>query len=378
MKNLFTKISVVVAAMAIFVGCQNEKEIKTEISGQFVGSEAEMVYLEAGEGTERKVVDSVALDKSGNYSFEIKEAAEYPTLYYVVYNERHMPLLVSRGEKVALSAEGNSLENYTVSGSPESELLRSFNKEHLQLRKELKATMEKIGPAKKAAREELMQQYRELFLAMKQKQISFIIEHKSSVAAVYALYQRVPGDTTLSGSDVTDAIHYRTVLEAVSQRYPNAPLVQKLKLDVERMAVLQTVEVRSYPELKGADIYGNEHTLSSLEGNVILVDFWSAASGFSNPTNADLKEVYKKYEPKGFRIYQVSADISKATWVTAVVEQHLPWVSVCDFKGAASPMVLAYNVKKLPANFLIDREGNIVDKNLYGKALEKKLAAMFK
>lgn len=365
------------AAMAIFVGCQNEKEVKTEVSGQFVGSEG-MVYLEAGEGVERKVVDSVALDKNGCYNFEIKQAAEHPSLYHVVCDSNYMPLLVSRGEKISLSAEGDLSESYVVSGSPESELLRSFHKEHLQSIKELKATMEKIGPAKKEAREELLKHYREVYLAFKQKQISFIIEHKSSVAAVYALYQRLPGDTTLSGSEVTDAIHYRTVLEAVSQKYPNAPLVQKLKLDIERMAVLQSVEVRSYPELKGPDMYGNEQTLSSLEGNVILVDFWSAASGFSNPTNADLKEVYKKYEPKGFRIYQVSADISKAAWVTAVVDQHLPWVSVCDFKGAVSPMVLAYNVKKLPANFLIDREGNIVAKNLYGKALEKKLAEMFK
>jgi peroxiredoxin len=172
------------------------------------------------------------------------------------------------------------------------------------------------------------------------------------------------------------------VLDAVSKRYPNSPLVEKLKKDVElmesRISVLQLVEERSYPELKGSDIYGKEHTLSSLEGNVILVDFWSAESGVSNITNADLKDIYKMYEPKGFRIYQVSADTSKATWVAAVVDQHLPWVSVCDLKGAASPLISAYNVRKLPSNFLIDRDGNIIAKNLYGRALEDKLAEIFK
>ena len=356
MKNLFAKISVVLVAVTIFVGCQNEKEVKTEISGQFVGSEAKLVYLEVVEGAERKAIDSVALDSNGCYSFDVKGAAEHPTLYYVAYNENHLPLLVSRGEKISLSAEGNPLENYTVSGSPESELLHSFNK--------------------------LLQHDQTTYLDWKQKQISFIVEHKANVAAIYALYQRISGEVYLSENEVTDAIHYRTVLEAVSPKYPNAPLVNKLKRDVElmesRIRVLQSVEVRSYPELKGPDMNGNEQTLSSLEGNVILVDFWSAESGISNVTNADLKDVYKKYEPKGFRIYQVSADTSKAKWITAVVDQRLPWVSVCDFKGAASPMILAYNVKKLPSNFLIDSEGNIIAQNLYGKALEKKLAEIFK
>lgn len=356
MKNLFAKISVVLVAVATFVGCQNEKEVKTEISGQFVGSEAKMVYLEVVEGAERKTIDSVALDGNGCYSFDVKEVAEHPTLYYLAYNKSHLPLLVSRGEKISLSAEGNPLENYTISGSHESELLRSFNK--------------------------LLQHDQTTYLDWKQKQISFIVEHKANVAAIYALYQRIPGEVYLSENEVTDAIYYRTVLEAVLPKYPNAPLVNKLKKDVElmesRIRVLQSVEVRSYPELKGPDMNGNEQTLSSLEGNVVLVDFWSAESGISNVINADLKDVYKKYEPKGFRIYQVSADTSKAKWITAVVDQHLPWVSVCDLKGAASPMILAYNVKKLPSNFLIDREGNIIAQNLYGKALEKKLAEIFK
>lgn len=379
MKNLLIKISVVVAAVAIFVGCQSEKSSKAEISGQFVGLEAKMVYLEVGSGAERKVVDSVALDSNGSYHFEIKEAPTSPELYYVAYNKSRMPLFVASGEKIKLSAEGSPLTNYTVSGSSESELLCNFNKEYIQSRNTLKTILVNEG---KATYEEVSKQYKIAYNAIKRKQMTFIIENKESLAAVYALYQRLPGEIYLSGSEASDAIHYRTVYDAVSNRYPNSSLVNKLKQDValmeSRVKVLQSVEERSYPELKGLDIYGKEHTLSSLEGNVILVDFWSAESGVSNVINADLKDVYKKYEPQGFRIYQVSADTSKAAWVTAVVDQRLPWVSVCDLQGAASPMVLAYNIQKLPTNFLIDRDGKIVAKNLYGEALKKKLAEILK
>ena len=125
-------------------------------------------------------------------------------------------------------------------------------------------------------------------------------------------------------------------------------------------------------------MYGNERSLSSLDGNVILVDFWSAELGNCNAINADLKEIYELYKPHGFRVYQVSADTSKVTWVTAVQAQRLPWISVCDFYGEMSPMLRAYNVRQLPTNYLIDRNGNIIAKNLYGKALESKLANIFK
>jgi hypothetical protein len=65
-------------------------------------------------------------------------------------------------------------------------------------------------------------------------------------------------------------------------------------------------------------------------------------------------------------------------WVSAVQEQRLPWVSVCDFKGEYSPLLHAYNIRKLPSNFLIDREGKIIGKDLYSNGLAKQLEKIFK
>jgi alkyl hydroperoxide reductase subunit AhpC len=75
-------------------------------------------------------------------------------------------------------------------------------------------------------------------------------------------------------------------------------------------------------------------------------------------------------------IYQVSLDTSKPLWVNAVQEQKLPWTTVCDFRGEATAAVRLYNVAAVPCNFIIDREGNIVAKNLYGDALTKKLGEL--
>jgi peroxiredoxin len=138
-------------------------------------------------------------------------------------------------------------------------------------------------------------------------------------------------------------------------------------------SLLNTIEERDFPDIIADDMYGNPAKLSELEGNVILVDFWAAELGNSNALNADLKQIYNKYEDKGFRVYQVSFDTSKATWIKAVQEQKLPWVSVCDFRGQASPIMGVYNVRSLPSNYLIDRNGHIVAKNVYSDALEREL-----
>lgn len=386
MKNLLFKILIVlivvtaIAAVVIF-SLVDFNNANAKISGRFVGLNADMVYLEKTKVAGGEIVDSVALDQDGYYQLEVKNLPETPSLYHVIYNKGRIPLLISRGENIELKAMGNVLMSYTVSGSRESELLRIFNKEFIDGQFALDKIVRKYRMVDSLSMVGLDQQYSATYHAIKRKQIAFIIEHKASLAALYALYQRLPGDQHLTNIE-SDLIYYRTVLDAVSVKYPNSPFLLSLSNDIAslaaRISLKKEIELRAYPELNGRDMYGNEVKLSSLDGNIILVDFWSAELGNSNIINADLKEIYERYKPHGFRVYQVSADISKVAWITAVQGQRLPWISVCDFAGEMSQMLRAYNVQRLPTNYLIDRNGNIIAKNLYGKALEHRLAQMFK
>ena len=378
MKKIWCKILIIAVAAVVATSCYNND---VEVSGRFVGLNSKMVYLEQMSASGQSVIDSVALDNDGGYRFVIKDVDPTPSLYNIIYSSDRIPLLVSRGEKIELGALGSALSNYTVKGSHESELLRKFNKEYLEGQLELNRAVLGYNNASAEERRHLATKYNELYRTIKRKQISFIIENKGSLASVYALYQRLPGEQYLSGAD-SDLIYYRTVADAVSKSYPTSPYLLTLSNDIARMeariSLMNSIESRTYPELEGRDMYGNEVALSSLEGSVVLVDFWSAEVGNSNAFNAELKEIYEEYASSGFRVYQVSADTSKAIWIKAVQEQQLPWISVCDFKGQASPMLRSYNVRKLPSNFLIDREGNIVGKDLYSDALEDKLEELFK
>ena len=365
------------AALTLLLALSSCQSSKVKISGRFVGSEAKMVYLEQSTVLEQQLIDSVALGEDGNFVLLLENSDQTnPTLYHLVYDNNRIPLLLKGGDNVTVSSAGNALRNYTVEGSEESELLHKFNASYVDGVLKLNDIMSRLTANDLAddARHDLAVEYTKLKNEIKRQQLGFIVENKDHIAAIYALYQRLPGDANLFNGD-SDVIYYRTVAEALAESYPDSHYLPLLRSQIARMdaqiSLLSQVKETSFPEIAMPDMYGKEQSLSSLEGKVILLHFWSAAVGNSNAMNADLKEIYAKYHDQGFEIYQVGIDTSKALWINTIQEQQLPWISVSDLRGEASPAVGAYNVQSLPANFLIDREGNIADRNLSGEKLEQ-------
>lgn len=372
MKRLF------LAFVALSIALTSCQQSKVNISGRFVGSDAEMVYLEHTTTLEHKLIDSVKIAEDGSFKLKIEEGTSTPALYNIIYNGDRVPLLLSAGESVTINAAGNVLRNYTIEGSLESELLHSFNKSHVEGIIKLNDILSKYTSHDLTQEEQtdLAKQYTQLRNEIKRAQLRFIVEHKENIAAVYALYQRLPNDQNLFNGD-SDVIYYRTVADGIEQKYPESPYLTILRSQIARMDaqlnLISQVKTVNFPEIAMQDMYGDTQRLSSLEGKVILLHFWSAKVGNSNAMNADLKEIYTKYKEQGFEIFQVAVDTSKALWINAVQEQKLPWISVSDLLGEASPTLGAYNITNLPANFLIDRNGNIVGKNLMGDKLDAEI-----
>lgn len=373
--RMYRLILAIAALMIAFTSCQRSK---VNINGRFVGNEAEMVYLEHTTTLEQKLIDSVKLAEDGSFKLKIEDAANTPALYNIIYNGERVPLLLSAGENVTINAAGNILRNYTIEGSLESELIHTFNKNHIEGVIKLNDILSKYTSQdlSKEQQTELAKQYTQLRNEIKRAQLRFIIENKENIAAVYALYQRLPNDQHLFNGD-SDVIYYRTVADGIEQKYPNSPYLTLLRSQIARMDaqlnLLTQMKTVNFPEIAMQDMYGDVQRLSSLEGKVVLLHFWSVTVGNANAMNADLKEIYAKYKEQGFEIFQVAVDTSKALWINAVQEQKLPWISVSDLLGEASPTLGAYNISKLPANFLIDREGNIIGKDLIGDKLEAEI-----
>jgi peroxiredoxin len=332
-------------------------------------------------GTETPRTDTVITNDRGEFTFRVALPDREPTLFNLRYDGEMVPLLISPRERVRVMSLGD-LDGYRVSGSPERELVWKLHGIMTRGAVSLDSIAGKsslVTPGSEQ-QERIKKDYWDTYLRVKRRQISFIVENSSSLAAIYALHQRLPGYDVLFNGE-SDFIYYKMVADSVRTRYPDSRYLQALDREIAdrtsemdaRKRLSERITEVTYPDIELPDMYGQKVSLSSMAGKVIVLDFWSAAIGGASMRNAELKELWAAWADQGLAIYQVSLDTDRALWVGAVQQQRLPWTTVCDFRGEASAPVMIYNIRSIPANFVIDRAGNMVAKNLFGDALEKKI-----
>ena len=122
------------------------------------------------------------------------------------------------------------------------------------------------------------------------------------------------------------------------------------------------------------DVNGNNISLSSLRGKIVLLDFWASWCGPCRKENPFVVNLYNKFKNEGFDIYSVSLDNDKNKWINAIKQDGLVWKNhVSDLNGWQSAGAAKYMVRSIPQTFLIDKNGTIIDIGLRGEALENKL-----
>ena len=116
--------------------------------------------------------------------------------------------------------------------------------------------------------------------------------------------------------------------------------------------------------------------LSDLRGKLVLIDFWASWCKPCRRENPNKVLAYKYYNNKefvngnGFEIYSISLDKNSKAWNEAIKKDNLFWKNhVSDLKGWGSEAAKRYNIKSIPSNILIDKDGTIIAKNLKGNRL---------
>lgn len=139
------------------------------------------------------------------------------------------------------------------------------------------------------------------------------------------------------------------------------------------------------PDIIQESVNGEVLKLSSLRGQMVLIDFWSSWCKPCRRENKHLVKAYNKFKNRkfkngtGFSIYSVSLDSHKKMWKRAIEKDSLIWKHhVSDLKAWSGAVAKKYHVRSIPQSYLIDGEGNIVAKNLRGVALERSLRRQLK
>ena len=88
--------------------------------------------------------------------------------------------------------------------------------------------------------------------------------------------------------------------------------------------------------------------------------------------------LYKELHPKGLNIIGVSLDKSAKEWKEAIAKDQLIWTQVSNLKFWDEPIAKQYNVESIPATFVLDASGNVIDQGLSGEALRTKVMELLK
>ncbi|MFB9079250.1 redoxin domain-containing protein [Flavobacterium procerum] len=106
----------------------------------------------------------------------------------------------------------------------------------------------------------------------------------------------------------------------------------------------------------------------------ILIDFWASWCGPCRKEIPNLKNAYESYAEKGFEVLSISIDKDQKAWLKALEQENMKWPNLYDDDKVSK----AFNVKTIPATYLVDSKGVIIGDNLRGPELEAKLKELLK
>ncbi len=275
-------------------------------------------------------------------------------------------------EAVALDSLGNT----TVTGSESQKDYLVLKEREAPYTKVLEGLYNSYNQARKdhdsAALSAIDHQLDSVEGVMKEKVYkAFVLEKgKTSPVAIYALSQ-------YAGFSIDPNIA-QPLYDQLGESVKSLPAGIAF---ARRIAIARQLQVgQSAFEFTSQDTLGQPVSLSSFKGKYVLIDFWASWCGPCRAENPTVVKVYNKYKDKDFTILGVSLDRpgQKEKWLKAIHDDGLTWTHVSDLKFWDNEVAKLYDIKAIPTNFLVDKNGKIIARNIEGDALDSTLGDLIK
>ena len=384
MKQISTRLLTVLGLCMFFLSaCNNSSDFT--VKGVVAGADGQLMYLENVGISNVVTLDSIKLAPGGKFKFTEKRP-EYPDFYRLRLNNQLINFAVDSTETISFVADaGTFATSYSVEGSENSKAIKAITLAQLDAN-------QAISRLRKEYEDKMISDttYRMKVLAAadayKEVARKYIYSAPMSTAAYFALFQQIDGLLFFDLYDRKDVKAYGAVATSYNHTYPESPRSKHLyNLTLQSMKVLRAqrpvdysnVETKeiSFLDIELPDVRGEVVKLSTVApGKVVLINFTAYQTEWSPALNMALGELYAKYHDQGLEIYQVSLDSDFHFWRNGA--SNLPWVTVHDPQSVYSQVAGLYNVKQLPALFILDRKGNLVKRVEDVKKLEADVKAV--
>lgn len=372
------------------------QEKKVALSGMVIGQRM-FKYVYFYDSKTEKLGRASIMDRSFKmelkYVSENSKFGELPKILILFSNEE-APINISQSNRIqdqckvivsdTISINYNTDRKFfVIGGSAENDLQNQYERNFANYRNQRDSAYKLIDSNKSTVTEKEEKKLKEsklLFLIAVNNIIKLSETYNDSKVAL-ANFSPVIYEQTLIGQIVLEAF------EKFSFNLKNSQYGKRLLTDIEDK-ISSEAYLANPPYVAGMQMphfkLKNENQIYlesvEVEGKYILIDFWASWCVPCRKETPNLLKAYQTFKTKGFKIITISLDEvnNAAKWREALkIDGMGDFINLIN-DAKESDIVQQLKISAIPANFLIDNKGKIVDTNLRGDLLNNKLTQLFK
>jgi len=319
------KSLIALLVMTVLTSCFSCKSFKINVN--LDNSTEKTVYLSRFENGALTTIDSVVA-KNNKAVFKMKKSDNNDALHIMINGWRRPLTFFADNQNVTITGDYQKYNEIVVAASESQEKLNKF-----------------------MAEVDNMEDEKDIYFAV----LDFVKQNFDNPVGIYVMYRY---KWVLSLSDLENL--YVMVPENMQCGY---------KAEVEKYieVLKKTQPGQHYIDFKQTDINGNIFVLSEQiqKYEVTILDFWASWCPDCRKVNPELVNIYNQFKDKGLNIVSVSLDTDAERWKKAIADDNLSWPDhVSDLKGWRNEVADTYMIAFIPQNFIIDKNGTILEKNL--------------
>ncbi|MFD2518510.1 redoxin domain-containing protein [Salinimicrobium flavum] len=362
--------------LAVFASCEEDKEEGYYLSGTVENATEgqKVVISELNDSNTQTIPMDTVTVVDGKFEVDLPEKDKPTISFLTMEGKRGSVLYIADNTPITFTLHPDSLHASTVTGGKDNEILYNYLGQIKETNRKMSETRSAMQNAFSTQDHEKLQSLQkdqeEISNTDKENKMKLVENNPGSIVSVMVLQDMI-------NTQMYTSAELRKMFDQLSPEIKQTTLAGTLDQNLKKLS--RTDIGSKAPEFSAPTPQGDELALKDVLGEVTLVDFWASWCKPCRVENPNIVEVYKKYHDKGFNIIQVSLDRpgQKEAWIKAIEDDKLgDWNHVSNLKFWQDPIAGDYGVRAIPAAFLLDKDGNIIGKDLRGKALGEKVSEL--